>query len=155
MKYLADLLTLSRFILALVIFYCCFTNSGSAEAVFLMFFAAVLTDAFDGTCAKKWPFPKNKTPKYRKYAALYDMVSDVLLAAAQVLFVTLRINWIVGLIAIIYYVVICGSSNSSFMANSSAIQIIAPLILSPKRTFRLPKKSSWPAATATPYVSAS
>ena len=109
MKYLADLLTLSRFILALVIFYCCFTNSGSAEAVFLMFFAAVLTDAFDGTCAKKWPFPKNKTPKYRKYAALYDMVSDVLLAAAQVLFVTLRINWIVGLIAIIYYVVICGS----------------------------------------------
>ena len=91
MKYLADLLTLSRFILALIIFYCCFTNSGSAEAVFLMFFAAVLTDAFDGTCAKKWPFPKN------------------LLAIAQVLFVTIRINWIIGLVVIVYYVVICGS----------------------------------------------
>ena len=109
MRYLADLLTLSRFILALAILYGCVIHSGSAEAVFIMFFAAVLTDAFDGTCAKKWPFPKNKTPKYRKYAALYDMVSDVLLAAAQVLYVTVRINWVIGLVVIIYYVVICGA----------------------------------------------
>lgn len=109
MRYLADLLTLSRFILALAIIYGCVMHSGSAEAVFIMFFVAVLTDAFDGTCAKKWPFPKNKTPKYRKYAALYDMLSDVILAAAQVLFVTVRINWIVGLIFIIYYVVVCGT----------------------------------------------
>ena len=109
MRYLADILTLSRFILALAILYGCVIHSGSAEAVFLMFFVAVLTDAFDGTCAKKWPFPKNKIPKYRKYAALYDMISDVLLATAQVLFVTIRINWIIGLIAIIYYIVICGT----------------------------------------------
>lgn len=109
MRYLADLLTLSRFILALAIFYCCVVHSGSAEAVFIMFFVAVLTDAFDGTCAKKWPFPKNKTPKYRRYAALYDMVSDALLAAAQVLFVTIRVNWVIGLIVIIYYIVICGT----------------------------------------------
>ncbi|MBR0431188.1 CDP-alcohol phosphatidyltransferase family protein [Candidatus Saccharibacteria bacterium] len=109
MRYLADILTLSRLILALAILYGCVVHSGSAEAVFLMFFAAVLTDAFDGTCAKKWPFPKNKTPKYRKYAALYDMISDVLLATAQVLFVTIRINWVIGLIAIIYYLVICGT----------------------------------------------
>ena len=109
MRYLADLLTLTRFILALAILYGCVMHSGSAEAVFIMFFVAVLTDVFDGTCAKKWPFPKNKTPKYRKYAALYDMVSDVLLAAAQVLFVTIRVNWIIGLVVIIYYVVICAS----------------------------------------------
>ena len=109
MRYLADLLTFTRFILALAIFYCCASPNGSAEAVFLMFFVAVLTDAFDGTCAKKWPFPKDKTPKYRKYAALYDMVSDVLLAAAQVLFVTIRINLVVGLVFIVYYIVICGA----------------------------------------------
>lgn len=109
MRYLADLLTLSRFILALAILFGCVIHSGSAEAVFIMFFIAVLTDAFDGTCAKKWPFPKNKTPKYRKYAALYDMVSDVLLAAVQVLYVTIRINWIIGLVVIIYYVVICAT----------------------------------------------
>jgi hypothetical protein len=49
-----------------------------------------------------------------QHGGLIDLIGklgddDVLLAAAQVLFVTLRINWIVGLIAIIYYVVICGS----------------------------------------------
>ena len=109
MRYLADLLTLSRFILALAILFGCVIHSGSAEAVFIMFFIAVLTDAFDGTCAKKWPFPKNKTPKYRKYAALYDMVSDVLLAAVQVLYVTIRLNWIIGLVVIIYYIVICAT----------------------------------------------
>ena len=106
MRYLADLLTLSRFFLALAILFGCVIHSGSAEAVFIMFFIAVLTDAFDGTCAKKWPFPKNKTPKYRKYAALYDMVSDVLLAAVQVLYVTVRVNWIIGLVVIIYYVLL-------------------------------------------------
>lgn len=108
MRYLADLLTLSRFILALALLYGCVIHSGSPEAAFIIFLAAELTDAFDGTCARKWPFPKGKEPKYRKYAAVYDMVSDVLLAAAQVLFCTLRVNWIAGLIVIIYYVVICG-----------------------------------------------
>lgn len=109
MRYLADVLTFTRFILALAILFGCVFHSGSAEAVFIMFFIAVLTDAFDGTCAKKWPFPKNKTPKYRKYAALYDMISDVLLAAAQVSYVTFRINWVIGLVVIIYYVIICGT----------------------------------------------
>lgn len=107
MRYLADLLTLVRFILALVLFFLAFSG-GSAEAAFLVFFVGVLTDIFDGTCAKNWPFPKNNTPKYRKYAALYDMVSDSLLAAAQILFVTLRINWIYGLIIISYYIITCG-----------------------------------------------
>ena len=108
MRYLADILTSTRFIIAITIFILALTG-GTPEAVFILFIIAELTDAFDGTCARKWPFPKNKTPKYRKYAALYDMVSDVLLAIAQVLFVTIRINWIIGLVVIVYYVVICGS----------------------------------------------
>ena len=108
MRYLADLLTLSRFILSIVLLVLAFV-SGSADAAFVIFLTAELTDTFDGTCARKWPFPKNKIPKYRKYAALYDMVSDALLAVAQVLFVTLRINVIAGLIVIIYYTVICGT----------------------------------------------
>ena len=108
MRYLADLLTLLRFILALVLIYGCVIHSGGPEAAFIIFLTAELTDTFDGTCARKWPFPKNKTPKYRKYAATFDMVSDVLLAAAQVLFCTFRVNWIVGLVVIIYYTVVCG-----------------------------------------------
>ena len=108
MRYLADLLTLSRFILAVILFVLAFAG-GSAESAFIIFIVSELTDAFDGTCARKWPFPKNKTPKYRKYAALYDMISDVLLAGAQVLFCTLRVNFIVGLVVIIYYIFVCGS----------------------------------------------
>ena len=108
MRYLADLLTLSRFILASILLVLAFVGS-PAENAFIIFLTAELTDTFDGTCARKWPFPKNKTPKYRKYAALYDMVSDALLAVANVLFCTLQVNWVVGLVVIIYYTVVCGT----------------------------------------------
>ena len=79
MKYLADILTLTRFILGIVLVGLAISN-GTPEAAFIVFLTAELTDTFDGTCARKWPFPKGKEPKYRKYAAKYDMVSDVLLA---------------------------------------------------------------------------
>lgn len=108
MRYLADLLTFSRFILSIVLFILAFAG-GSAESAFIIFLVAELTDAFDGTCAYKWPFPHGKAPKYRKYAAIYDMVADVLLAAAQILFVTLRVNLIAGLGIIIFYILVCGS----------------------------------------------
>ena len=107
MKYLADLLTLSRFILSIILLVLAFVGS-PAENAFIIFLVAELTDTFDGTCARKWPFPKTKTPKYRKYAAQFDMVSDVLLAAAQVLFLTLQVNLIAGLTILIFYVVFCG-----------------------------------------------
>ncbi|MDO4612219.1 MAG: CDP-alcohol phosphatidyltransferase family protein [Candidatus Saccharibacteria bacterium] len=97
MKYLADLLTLTRFILSIILIILSLTG-GDLGAGFLIFVFAELTDAFDGTCASKWPFPKNKTPKYRKYAAKYDMWTDVLLLAAMFLFFTLRVNLIAGLI---------------------------------------------------------
>ena len=74
-------------------------------ALFILFIIAELTDAFDGTCARKWPFPKNKTPKYRKYAAKFDMFADVILCGAQVLYVINQVNRPVGLAIAIYYVI--------------------------------------------------
>lgn len=71
----------------------------------MIFIVAELTDAFDGTCARKWPFPKNKTPKYRKYAAKFDMFSDVILCGAQVLFVINQVNQPVGLVIATYYLI--------------------------------------------------
>ena len=107
MRYLADILTSIRFILSIALLVLAFAG-GTPEVAFIIFLTAELTDTFDGTCARKWPFPKNKIPKYRKYAAQFDMVSDALLAIAQVLFCALQVNWIVGLVVIIYYTVICG-----------------------------------------------
>ena len=106
MRYLADLLTLSRLILSFILLVLAFVGS-PAENAFIIFLTAELTDTFDGTCARKWPFPKNKTPRYRKYAAQFDMVSDVLLAAAQVLFLTLQVNRVAGLAIMAYYVIVC------------------------------------------------
>lgn len=102
MRYLADLLTLTRLILATILLGMAFVG-GAPEAAFIIFLVAEFTDVFDGTCARKWPFPKDKTPKYRKYAAKFDMLSDVVLTSAQVLFVTFQINWVFGIIIVFYY----------------------------------------------------
>lgn len=102
--YLADLLTLIRFILSIVLIVLAFTN-GSIGAGLIVFLMGELTDAFDGTCATRWPFPKDKTPKYRKYAAKYDMWTDTLLALAMVLFFTLRVSFTAGLIMSITYII--------------------------------------------------
>lgn len=97
MKYLADLLTLSRFVLSAILLVLAFFENSSLAPGFFIFIVAELTDAFDGTCATKFPFPKDKTPKYRKYAAQYDMVTDVFLLVAMFLFFTLKVNLVAGL----------------------------------------------------------
>lgn len=101
-KYLADILTFTRFILAILLFILALTG-GDLAAGFFIFVFGELTDAFDGTCATRWPFPKNKAPKYRKYAAKYDMFTDALLAAAMVLFFILRVDLAWGLVILIGY----------------------------------------------------
>lgn len=101
-KYLADILTLTRFILTIVLFAMCFTG-GSLAAGFMVFILGELTDAFDGTLATKYPFPKDKTPKYRKYAAKYDMIVDALLGGTMALFFTFRVNFIAGLTILFGY----------------------------------------------------
>lgn len=105
MRYLADILTFSRIILAIVLFYLAFTRVEIGVALIIFLFAEI-TDALDGTCATKWPFPKNKAPWYRKYAAKYDMLADGLTALAMVLFFSLRVNMVAGLLMLIPYLVI-------------------------------------------------
>lgn len=104
-KYLADLLTFTRFILAIILIVLSFT-SGTLSAGFLIFVFGELTDAFDGTCATKWPFSKNKVPWYRKYAAKYDMFTDGLIIVAMLLFFIMHVNLIAGLVIGLGYGVI-------------------------------------------------
>lgn len=104
MRYLADILTLSRLIIACIMLVLDIIGA-PAEIIFILFIIAELTDAFDGTCARKWPFPKDKTPRYRKYAAKFDMFADVILCGAQILYVINQINQPLGLAIAVYYVV--------------------------------------------------
>lgn len=104
-KYLADILTLIRFVLATILLVLAFTG-GTLGTAFWLFVIGELTDAFDGTCAAKWPFPKNKTPKYRKYAAKFDMVTDTYLGIAMGLFFIFQISAVIGLSLGITYGVI-------------------------------------------------
>ena len=104
MRYLADILTLSRLIIACIMLVLDIIGA-PAEIIFILFIIAELTDAFDGTCARKWPFPKDNTPRYRKYAAKFDMFADVILCGAQILYVINQINQPLGLAIAIYYVV--------------------------------------------------
>ena len=95
-RYLADILTLTRFLLTFYLVFLIATG-GSVGLALIIFGLAELTDAFDGTCSRKWPFPKNKTPKYRKYAEKYDMIADVLLIVVIMAFVIFRVNMWFGL----------------------------------------------------------
>ena len=108
-KYLADILTFTRIILAIILIVIAVVPNDSKDLnciAFSLFVLGELTDAFDGTCATKWPFPKNKTPKYRKYAAVYDIFADILLAAGLGLFFLNKINLAVGLTICVVYSVI-------------------------------------------------
>ena len=105
MRYLADILTFSRIILATALTVMSFTGA-PLHAAFIVYMVGEITDALDGTCASRWPFPKDKTPKYRKYAAKYDMFADGFIALAMVLFFSLRVNLIAGLCLLIPYLII-------------------------------------------------
>lgn len=100
-KYIADILVLIRIILATALIVMAFAG-GEAGTGFLLFVFGELADAFDGTCATKWPFPKNKAPKYRRYASKYDIYADMLLGIGMALFFIFQVNFVAGWI-------ICGS----------------------------------------------
>lgn len=105
MRYLADILTFSRIILASILLSMSFFQA-PLHAAFIVYMIGEITDALDGTCATKWPFPKNKAPWYRKYAAKYDIFADGFIAIAMVLFFSLRVNLIAGLLMLIPYFII-------------------------------------------------
>lgn len=105
MRYLADILTFSRIILATVLLSMSFWNA-PLHTAFIVYMVGEITDALDGTCATKWPFPKDKTPKYRKYASKYDMFADGFIALAMVLFFSLRVSLVAGLSFLIPYLII-------------------------------------------------
>lgn len=107
MRYLADILTFSRFILAFAIWFLALFG-GSPDAAFVLFVIAELTDAFDGTCARRWPFKKGQEPDFRKYAVKYDMLADAFLWFVVVFYITMQVNDMAGILIFIITVLLCG-----------------------------------------------
>lgn len=105
--YLADILTFSRILLSIFLIIWGFVG-GAIWVGFVIFVIAELTDAFDGTCSRKWPFKKDHEPKYRKWAVKYDMLADSLLWFASVMFLALRISALLGYLLLGVTVVVCG-----------------------------------------------
>ena len=97
-------MTFGRILLAILLFNLAFTRVEIGTGL-LVFLLGELTDAFDGTCATRWPFPKDKTPRYRKYAAKYDMLADALMALSMVVFFSLRVNLVAGVVIFLAYVI--------------------------------------------------
>lgn len=106
-QYFADILTFSRFILSILLIVFGFLNFPIYVGL-LIFIFAELTDSFDGTCAKKWSFKKGHEPKYRKYAAKYDMFIDLFLWLSTLIFFIVRVNKIAGLIMLASVAILCG-----------------------------------------------
>lgn len=94
-KYIADILVLIRIFFAIVLVVMAFTG-GNPGVGFLLFVFGELADAFDGTAASRWPFPKKKIPKYRRFASKYDIFADMLLGVGMALFFIFQINFIAG-----------------------------------------------------------
>lgn len=94
MYYLADILTALRVcgvvaILSLAVF----GDAGATLAVLVVFVLAELTDAFDGICARRWPYPRDgKYRWWRYYAEEIDQIADLTLGAVTTLFVGLHLS---------------------------------------------------------------
>ncbi|MBQ9180702.1 CDP-alcohol phosphatidyltransferase family protein [Candidatus Saccharibacteria bacterium] len=102
LNFVADILTFMRLIIDLVLFIMLFAWP-NLEAVFVLYMLGELTDAFDGTAAARWPFPKGKIPHYRKYAAKYDMLADAWLAFDVTVFFTAYVNLAAGVAIMVGY----------------------------------------------------
>ena len=94
-RYLADVLVVVRLGFAVALIVMAFAG-GAVEAGFVAFVLGELTDAFDGTCASRWPFPAGRVPWWRKYASRYDMFADVLLGIGMALFFIFQVNFVAG-----------------------------------------------------------
>ena len=90
--HIADVLTLSEAILAVILTICAMLNV-SADYAIWVFAAAELCDAFDGICARRWPYPNDgKVRWWRQYASEIDELTDIMVGLACLLFVGLRVN---------------------------------------------------------------
>ena len=96
--HLADALTWTRLFCALALLFGSFTARFSATDAFLLFAFGELTDAFDGICARKWPYPIDGTYRWwRAYIKLIEPLFDIALGLSALLYIAIRLDQSLGL----------------------------------------------------------
>jgi hypothetical protein len=95
--WIADVLTLARFVCCVRLLIGALTGNMSHQGAFIVFVIGELTDAFDGMCARRWPYPNDgKLRWWRTHAEAIDQVADMSLGIIIMLYVTIRISPPIG-----------------------------------------------------------
>ena len=104
-RYLADLLTLLRLVLAWVVIVAILRDSWSLALGAMV--AAVLSDALDGPCARRWPYTEEQTARlpWRKIDHhMLDNIPDGLMVLLAVVGLISSVPYWLGIAALIYVV---------------------------------------------------
>lgn len=98
--YIADVLTALKLLPAVGILT--LISRIDSSVVFLLFAAGELLDALDGMAAKKWPHPPETNRLwFRRHIKLLESGLDILLGIAALIYIMVRIDYLVGLIIIL------------------------------------------------------
>lgn len=106
--HFADALTALEIIMAATITGMIFCG-GSADQVIWMFAIGELCDAFDGICARRWPYPddgKFRWWRVPRTVQLIEHVSDIFLLVACAVFLVVRSSLIIRILTVIGGVII-------------------------------------------------
>jgi phosphatidylglycerophosphate synthase len=107
MRYLADILTLFRLIAGPLVALFCIQNHWQAATV--LFAAGILSDAFDGMVARRWPYTKleNEHLFWRKNPDAWDNLADAtLVAGVMVGLLFTQLHWLLAVAIMVGNVVI-------------------------------------------------
>lgn len=84
--HLADALTLSEIIAGVILLGMAFLRTPADYGIWV-FVAGELCDAFDGVCARRWPYPDDgKTRWWRTYVTQIEHLSDIFIAIACMIY---------------------------------------------------------------------
>lgn len=101
--YIADILSTLEVLCAVVLVIVSLL-AFPPEWALLTFCAGELLDAFDGPCARKWPYPEDQKKHWWKNSdgtsSALDMLGDLFLGLALLLYVILNVNTLFGLVTL-------------------------------------------------------
>lgn len=98
--HVADVLSLLE-VLCVVAIIVCIAMGIKSEIVLLLFGFGELCDAFDGSAARKWPYPddgKRRPWRNPTFIRHYEWAKDIALGLSVLAYIIVRIDWLTGVV---------------------------------------------------------